>query len=359
MTDTSVFSIEERLVASVWVHERQNTKKTIGDILRDFSVRFGKPPPSRPTLFTWEKKAFSTGSVRDAPRSGRRKTRVETCAAVMESIERSPMKSTRKRSAELDIPRSTMQDHMRKDLHISCFRPSSVNELSDRDLEQRVHACEIMLTRFPHANDQKNVMFSDECAIYRSSRNRNVYFWAKENPHFYEEIECNPPHVMIWAGMTSDHLLGPYFFDGPVNQHSYLHMINTWLLPELTARGIADIVTLQQDGAPPHFAVSVRTRLNELFPNRWIGRGSRDLPAPLPWPPRSPDLTTPDNALWGVIKEEVRKQRYANDDQLKNGVRIAFQKITPVMLQKMNTRTWRRINLCMQHGGMHTDVVDK
>ncbi|PSN43030.1 hypothetical protein C0J52_06743 [Blattella germanica] len=209
------------------------------------------------------------------------------------------MKSTRKRSAELDIPRSTMQDHMRKDLHISCFRPSSVSEL-----EQGVHACEILLTRFPHANDRKNVMFSDECAIYRSSRNCNVYFWAKDNPHYYEEIECNPPHFMIRAGMTSDHLLGPYF----VNQHSYLHMINMWLLPELTARGIADIVTLQQDGAPPHFAVSVRTRLNELFPNRWNGCGSRDLPAPLPWPPRSPDLTTTDNALWGVIKEEVRKQ---------------------------------------------------
>ncbi|PSN51262.1 hypothetical protein C0J52_11792 [Blattella germanica] len=82
MTDTSFFfSIEERLVPSVWLYERQNTKKTIGDILRDFSVRFGKPPPSRPTLFTWEKKAFSTGSVRDTPRSGRRKTRGETCAA--------------------------------------------------------------------------------------------------------------------------------------------------------------------------------------------------------------------------------------------------------------------------------------
>ncbi|KAJ4440791.1 hypothetical protein ANN_10637 [Periplaneta americana] len=37
-------------------------------ILRDFTVRFGKPPPSRPTLFAWEKKAFETVSVRDAPR---------------------------------------------------------------------------------------------------------------------------------------------------------------------------------------------------------------------------------------------------------------------------------------------------
>lgn len=202
-------------------------------------------------------------------------------------------------------------------------------------------------------------MFSDECAIYRSSRNRNIFFWAKENPHFYEEIQGNPPHVMIWAGMTEEHLLGPYFFDGSVDQHSYLRMINTWLLPELTARGLADIITLQQDGAPPHFAVAVRTRLNELFPNRWIGRGSRDLPAPFPWPPRSPDLTTPDNALWGIIKEEVRKKRYVNNDQLKDAVRIAFQNINPVMLQRMSRRTWRRINLCIEHGGIHTDIVDK
>ena len=72
-------------------------------------------------------------------------------------------------------------------------------------------ACEILLTRFQQANDRKKVMFSDGCGIYRSSRNRNVNFWAKDNPHFYEEIELNPPHVMIWAGMTSDHLLGPYF----------------------------------------------------------------------------------------------------------------------------------------------------
>ena len=34
---------------------------------------------------------------------------------------RSPMKSTRKQSSELGVPRSTMQDHMKKDLNV---RPS-------------------------------------------------------------------------------------------------------------------------------------------------------------------------------------------------------------------------------------------
>ncbi|KAJ4431065.1 hypothetical protein ANN_19658 [Periplaneta americana] len=44
----------------------------------------------------------------------------------------------------------------------------------------------------------------------------------------------------------------------------------------------------------------------------------------------------------------TRKQRYVNNDQLKDEVRLAFQTITPVMLQLKNTRTWRGINLCIE-----------
>ena len=40
-------------------------------------------------------------------------------------------------------------------------------------------------------------------------------------------------HMMIWVGMTSDYLIGPYFFDGPVNAASYLAMLETWLIPQL------------------------------------------------------------------------------------------------------------------------------
>lgn len=149
---------------------------------------------------------------------------------------------------------------------------------------------------------KKKVLFTDECAIYCSSGNRNVYFWEKDNPHFFEEVENNSPHVMIWAGMTSTYLLGPYFFEGSVNQHTYLQMIYKWSLPQLRAKGTADTVYFQQDGAPPHFALAVRNYLNEILPDRWIGRGFLNCPAPMPWPPRSPELTTPGNALWGFIK---------------------------------------------------------
>ena len=45
-------------------------------------------------------------------------------------------------------------------------------------------------------------------------------------------------------------------------------------------------VIFMQDGAPPHFSCFVTDVLNERFPDVWIGRGG-----PIPWPPRSPDLS--------------------------------------------------------------------
>jgi hypothetical protein len=61
----------------------------------------------------------------------------------------------------------------------------------------------------------------------------------------------------------------------------------------------------------------VHDYLNETFPGRWIGRGSEASPALFAWPPRSPDLTTPDNAPWRFIKESVNKMWYRTTEVLR------------------------------------------
>jgi len=70
------------LVASVWVHERQHTRQTMSQVMAAFWEQFNKAPPRRATLLDWEKRAFVLGSVKDRPWSGRKTTRLETCAAV-------------------------------------------------------------------------------------------------------------------------------------------------------------------------------------------------------------------------------------------------------------------------------------
>jgi hypothetical protein len=67
-------------------------------------------------------------------------------------------------------------------------------------------ACRALLAVFHSQCAHDAVLFTDECVIYRSVHSQNIVFWAKENPHFYEGLERNPPHVMVWAGLSATHV---------------------------------------------------------------------------------------------------------------------------------------------------------
>ncbi|BFZ09546.1 hypothetical protein BsWGS_12585 [Bradybaena similaris] len=111
MTDTSPYTIEERLIAAVWVHDRVLEKRTMTDVSAKFQERFKKSAPKKDILLAWEKKTLASGSVLDAPRSKRPAFRMEHVEIIQQSVSNSPKKSTRKRSAELQIPRSTLQKY--------------------------------------------------------------------------------------------------------------------------------------------------------------------------------------------------------------------------------------------------------
>lgn len=73
---------------------------------------------------------------------------------------------------------------------------------------------------------------------------------------------------------------------------------------QLAAVGIADTIILQQDGALYILLSEFENTLMNCFQTSGLGeiRGST---GPLAWPPRSPNLFIPDNALWGFIKDKV------------------------------------------------------
>ena len=79
MTDTSVYSIKDRLAACVWVHERPHTGQKMSKITDMFTESFQKAAPRKATLLDWDKRAFELESVLDRPRSVRRVSRDETC----------------------------------------------------------------------------------------------------------------------------------------------------------------------------------------------------------------------------------------------------------------------------------------
>jgi hypothetical protein len=77
----------------------------------------------------------------------------------------------------------------------------------------------------------------------------------------------------------------------------------------------------QHDGAP-HYTRLVMQRLNDTFPNRWIGRGST-----INWPPRSPDLSPLDFCLWGWLKSEVCRRKVDTWDEMLDHIMDAIARI--------------------------------
>lgn len=105
--------VEERIFKSTWAHERSHTGKTIGNIWRDFTLRFNKAGTPETTIPWRMKKLFETGSIKNSPRPKRPSTRTENYVDVHASVERLPKKSLRKRPQELGVPVTTMRTHMK------------------------------------------------------------------------------------------------------------------------------------------------------------------------------------------------------------------------------------------------------
>ena len=66
----------------------------------------------------------------------------------------------------------------------------------------------------------------------------------------------------------------------------------------------------------------------------WIGRDG-----PIPWPPRSPDITQLDFFLWGYVKDIVYRTKVRDTNDLQHRIIEASDTVTVDML----ARTWQEI----------------
>src|SRR5215469_14982797 len=129
-------------------------------------------------------------------------------------------------------------------------------------------------------------------------------------------------------------------------------MFENFLYPqiqELEATGRQ--ITFGLDGAPPHFGFVVRDALNDRFPGRWIGRA-----APIPWPPRSPDLTPLDFYLWGHVKDMMYSEKIHNLQHLVHRITQAIESITTDNLASVWREVDNRLDICRACNGQHIEI---
>lgn len=109
----------------------------------------------------------------------------------------------------------------------------------------------------------------------------------------------------------------------------------------------------QHDGAPPHTAGEVVNILNDMFPNRWIGRNG-----PVEWPARSPDLTPLDFFLWGYVKDRVyRTPNILSRAQTWERIQQVFGELRahPQIVQNATDDIPRRMNFVIRANGQNIE----
>lgn len=343
---------QQKAQCVIWLIET----KSVVTVQRNFRRNYGVNPPSDKTIRQWFSAFKETGSVLKQKSPGRPSVSQEKVDRIRASCLRSPKKSLTRRSLELGLPRSTVGKVLHKRLRLTAYKIQLVHHIKPADKLKRYDFAVSMLDKIDDNNGfLKSVIFSDEASFHVNGHvNRhNCRIWGSEPPHEFVEYERDTPKVNVWCALMHDRIIGPFIFiERNINGDVYCDMLEEYLFPQLDdIEAEKGLVYFQQDGAPPHFSLRVREALDARLGNRWIGREG-----PIPWPPRSPDLTPLDFSFWGHIKNLVYAEKIRDVQHLRERIVNCVATVPPDML----ARTWEeveyRLDVCRATNGAHIEL---
>ena len=172
------------------------------------------------------------------------------------------------------------------------YRMSLHQDLYGNDSLKRLNFCNWIRRKMrTDVSVLNHVLFSDEANFANTGNvNRhNMHYCANGNPRWMRTVSFQHPWSFnCWRGIVGDHVIGPYLFEGRLTGQVYTNFLQN-VLPQLMEDDPLHVrmnMWMQNDAAPPYYALCSRQVMNEIFDEKWIERGG-----PVAWPPRSPDLT--------------------------------------------------------------------
>ena len=327
--------------------------------LREVVDRFNNKHPDKNVTHSALSKLIAkfkeTGSIHDKPCSGPSKTVTDkdTSINVLAALAKSPTKSTRRLSQEMDISRTSIQ----RILHANKWIPYKIqllHHLSEDDPDRRIEFCEWAVDQFAHDESlPSKILFSDEANFYTNGEvnRQNFRYWSDQNPQAFLDCKMQgASKVMVWCGILDTRIIGPIFIEGNLTSEKYLKMLQEDVVPALMMPDADYPRYFQQDGAPPHYGKIVRNWLDVQFANKWIGHRG-----PVEWPPRSPDLSSLDFYLWGHVKSLVYNEKVRDEAHLIERIIHACRQVEPEVLRKVAADWKKRIYLCLESNGQHIE----
>ena len=191
------------------------------------------------------------------------------------------------------------------------YKSQILQSLTEEDFEKRLVYCNwflefIRLGMFV----LDRVFFTDEAYFeisgYQNKQNNRS--WSKKIRTISQLRRCIRKKLEFGARFQRRKSWSHFFLSSNVNSEAYQEIIKQFIkMLEVPDR----YCYLQQDGVPCHTSSTAMDFLKKFFDNIIISKGQ--------WPPRSPNLTSPDFFLWGYLKSRV----YLNNPLTINDLKIA------------------------------------
>ena len=245
----------------------------------------------------------------------------ENIEAVLMSVEETPKKSVRRRSAELGVSQSSVHRISRHDLKMKPYYISVHQGLTPENALQRRTMCAWFLRQVREEEDfLRSVWFSDEAHFYLSCtvNSRNYVHWASERPDQVIERNLHVTKATTWVALSAQGVIGPFWFcneDGAtktVTADRYMNVLTRFwrTLGRFCGhevRGQQWFMHGHEAGGQQWFmkARRVLTWLTDHFEGRVISRFTEKT-----WASHSPDLNTLDIFLWGHLEDQMSGEQF-------------------------------------------------
>ncbi|GFV74519.1 uncharacterized protein TNCV_5129611 [Trichonephila clavipes] len=77
--------------------------------------------------------------------------------------------------------------------------------------------------------------------------------------------------------------------------------------------------------------------------------------SPMPWPPRSLDIT-PLDFLWRCVKNNVFQSLLYSSDKLKSLITVTVQIVDPTMLHRTRLQILYKLEVLLTNNGAHIEI---
>lgn len=267
---------------------------------------------------------------------------------ILETVQNDPGVSIRRLASIHEVSKWYVWNTLKSEKYHP-YHPQVVQQLEPGDEIARLQFSRWIRS---HRRNVQRILFTDEAQFTRDGINnaRNNHLWHQQNPFAVVQRQSQRRFsVNVWCAVYDNNLIGPHFFEERLTGEIYRDFLMN-VLPNLLGNINQRGLIFQHDGAPPHFSILVRNHLNEVYPNRWIGRGG-----PRAWPPRSPDMTPLDYFLWGHLKTMVYGREMNTREQLIQRIIDACDEIrnNPNVIRKAVLNLMKRADKCVEVGGFH------